>query len=61
MDAIVSEASRSCGSPIASRFRHGSVVNGIQEFLQEKRRIDPEPAFRRDWDTHHERLLGSTS
>ena len=33
----------------------------IQEFLQEKRRLDPGTVFRSDWYTHHERLLGSTS
>jgi FAD/FMN-containing dehydrogenase len=33
----------------------------IQEFLQEKRRLDPGTVFRSDWYTHHERLLGSPS
>jgi hypothetical protein len=33
----------------------------IQEFLQEKRRLDSGTVFRSDWYTHHERLLGSTS
>jgi FAD/FMN-containing dehydrogenase len=33
----------------------------IQEFLQEKRRLDPATVFRSDWFTHHERLLGSAS
>jgi FAD/FMN-containing dehydrogenase len=33
----------------------------MEEFLREKRRLDPEAVFRSDWHTHHERLLGSAS
>jgi FAD/FMN-containing dehydrogenase len=33
----------------------------IEDFLREKRRLDPEAVFRSDWHTHHERLLGGAS
>jgi hypothetical protein len=33
----------------------------IEEFLREKRRLDPDAVFRSDWHTHHERLLGGAS
>jgi FAD/FMN-containing dehydrogenase len=32
----------------------------MREFLQEKRRYDPDGVFRSDWHDHHERLVGLT-